>query len=375
MERMERSRPPSPGPEEETNIESNVDFLRSMEDAEPPKKEKRSSKHFKRGSLSSLGAGTKSILAGKFGDAFKRFEGNSTGPPPVRTPSPLKDLDRRDLTPIPGSETTDGRSDDGQGRDYEDMTPEMRRDHEAHLLAQEEARVAAAQAEYRQRVGQRGAGAPALLPKSIGGVSRAVSIQNKVQNLLDETNRTSATVTRTAQGYGHYADAAAPAPLTRAPTNDGRPSVPRKPVTAAAAAAELTGGQRPATSSGNSPVESSATGRPSTAASSRPMAPPKPTHLGTNNPPGRPASPPKPLLPNSSRGINSPKLRGGQGTNVGGDEALLAVDLPGGQGAALLRMTAGERDDYVRDFQKRFPSLGAIEMVEREVGGGQGGGR
>lgn len=416
MERrsMERSSlPPSPG-EEERNIESNVEFLRSMEDSEPKKKD-RTSKHLKRGSLSSLGAGTKSILAGKFGDAFKRFETNSSAPPPARTPSPLKDLDqRRELTPIPGSESTGGgHSDDGLGirnnNNWEDMTPEMRRDHEARMLAQEEARVAAAQAEYRQRVGAAGSGSggpgPTPLPKSIGGVSRAVSIQNKVQSLLDESSRSSATVARTAQGYGHYSDAAAsaaaPGPIpgpgvSRPPTNDGRPSVPgRKPVVGGAAQGTGTQQQRPPTSGG---LESSGTSRPTTSSSTtggRPMAPPKPTHLATNNvtggslqPTGRPASPPKPMLPNSSsagRGgmINSPKIRSGTnattGAGAGSGEALLAVDLPGGQGAALLRMTGQEKDDYLRDFQKRFPSLGSIEMVERDLGeldvGGGGGGR
>ncbi|KAJ4304342.1 Ark- serine/threonine protein kinase [Collariella sp. IMI 366227] len=65
--------------------------------------------------LSSLGAGTKSILAGKFGDAFKRFETNSSSTnQPTRTPSPLKELDRHDLTPIPGSDAIDGRSDGGR---------------------------------------------------------------------------------------------------------------------------------------------------------------------------------------------------------------------------------------------------------------------
>jgi AP2-associated kinase len=99
---------------------------------------------------------------------------------------------------------------------------------------------------------------------------------------------------------------------------------------------------------------------------------------------------PNPAMANSRGGISSPKIRGGQSSaaavgavGAGGEsrEALLAVDLPGGGGSALLRMTAAEKDDYVRDFQKRFPSLGAIEMVERDFddvesgGGGHGGGR
>ncbi|KAK4239786.1 hypothetical protein C8A03DRAFT_32150 [Achaetomium macrosporum] len=404
---VEKSLPPSP--DEDKNIECNVEFLRSMEDSDPKKKD-RTSKHLKRSSLSSLGAGTKSILAGKFGDAFKRFEGNSSVPPPARTPSPLRDLERHELTPIAGSEALDGRSDDGQAEDLESMTPEMRREQEARMLAQEEARVAAAQAEYRQRVEQRGG--PPVPPKSIGGVSRVASIQNKVQSLIDESNRASTTVTRTAQGYGHYSDAAhAAAAATKPGSTDGKPAVPRKPV--GASAQQITGGQqqRPPTSgNSSSSIEPSATGRTAASTSTaavaggRPTAPPKPTHLnktlqpmtGNNiNAAGggvRAPSPTKqvPLMPpnlasNSRAGtISSPKVRGGGGPGAssvisgGTTEALLAVDLPGGGGSALLDMTAAEKDDYIRDFQKRFPSLGAIEMVERdlaaeEAGGGVGG--
>jgi AP2-associated kinase len=384
-----------------------------MEDWDP-KKDKFSKQHPKRGSLSSLGAGTKNILAGKFGDAFKRFEANTTGPPQPRTPSPLKDLehhDRHTLTPIAGSEAVDGRSDDGQSPEWEDMTPEMRREQEARMLAQEEARVAAAQAEYRQRVGQRtggagGGGPPVPPPKSIGGVSRVASIQNKVQSLIDESNRASTTVTRTAQGYGHYSDAAATAAAPPNPSEGApnKPAVPRKPT-----GGQLTGGQqqppqppRPSPTIGMDP-SANATSRTmasTTTGSSRPPAPPKPTHLNKPLPVGggRPPSPTKmtPLMPDLSanaRGISSPKLRGpasttnavsagssnggGSGLGIGsgsgsGSEALLAVDLPGGQGSALLRMTAAEKDDYVRDFQKRFPSLGAIEMVERDLAAEEG---
>jgi AP2-associated kinase len=46
------------------------------------------------------------------------------------------------------------------------------------------------------------------------------------------------------------------------------------------------------------------------------------------------------------------------------------MDVPGQQ---MLDMTAKEKDDYLQDFSKRFPSLGSIEMVEREIGGQNGG--
>ncbi|KAK0646510.1 hypothetical protein B0T16DRAFT_330823 [Cercophora newfieldiana] len=336
---VDKDLPPPPEPEDDTTIESNVEFLRSMEEDHPKKKDGRI-KHAKRSSLTSLGAGTKNILAGKFGDAFKRFEGGAPAPP--RTPSPLKDMERRNLTPIAGSEATDGRSDDGQVRDYEDMTPEMRREEEARMLAQEEARVAAAQAEYRQRVAQRGTGGtgganPTPLPKSLGGVSRAVSIQNKVQSLLDETSRSANNVTRTAQGYGPYSDAVAPRP----PAGDGRPAIPRKPI--GSGGAQLTGSSRPPAG-----VEPASTGRTavSSVTGNRPAAPPKPMHLGMAT--GASSAP--------GSSVNMSKTRAAADSNA---------EITG---QLTLGMTAAEKDDYLRDFQKRFPSLTSIEMVERDLG-------
>ncbi|KAM7221430.1 Serine/threonine-protein kinase ppk30 [Rhypophila decipiens] len=348
--------PPSAADSDGMNIESNVDFLRSMED-DPKKKDKiHIHKHSKRSSLTSLGAGTKNILAGKFGDAFKRFEGgNNTGG--NRTPSPLRDLDleRRDLTPIAGSEATDGRSDFGD-TDEMTMTPEMRREQEAKMLAAEEARVAAAQAEYRSRV-QAGGSAPP--PKSIGGVSRAVSIQNKVQSLLDESSRSRENVVRTAQGYGHFSERPATA------NSDGRATPPvviaRKPTNL-----DRTG--------------------------TRPAAPPKPVHLNKNLTSsslgggtggvlsGSPPKPSKPMgMASSAAGVVNQRIRPStagaaaqqspQGNNGGLMSATVNLGTgQAGQREAMLQMTPAEKDDYIRDFQKRFPSLGAIEMVERDLG-------
>jgi AP2-associated kinase len=35
-------------------------------------------------------------------------------------------------------------------------------------------------------------------------------------------------------------------------------------------------------------------------------------------------------------------------------------------------MTPQEKEDYIADFSKRFPSLSGIEMVEREIAGTDG---
>ncbi|KAI5459841.1 hypothetical protein BGZ63DRAFT_359183 [Mariannaea sp. PMI_226] len=305
---------------------SDIAFLRSMEDADR-------ARSIKRSSLTSL-TGNKNILVGKFGDAFKRFEGHSptSNYGDGRASSPHKDGPRRDLTPIAGSEATDGRSDDGQLHDDEDkMTPEMRREMERLQLEEEEQRVAAGQAEYRKRVAVGGTG-PTVFPKSIGGVSRTTSIQNRVQSLLDEENKPS-TVQRTAQGYGKYTDSV-----------DTKPSKPallsRKPISVSKSRMELSSHSR-GLPAGNGAASSSF------ASSAGPPKPPKkPVHLNSLPPSGHPVPPPKPPRPTTS------------------SEQLVGSDLPG---KPMLDMTAREKEDYIKDFTKRFPSLGSIEMVERDI--------
>lgn len=337
---------------EETNIESNVDFLRTMEEPKP-----RKSEESKRTSLSSLGK--KSIFAGKFGDAFKRFESNQPGPAPARTPSPLKALERRDLTPIAGSEATDGRSDDGQVlEETDDMTPEMRRELERRRLSDEERRVAAAQAEYRARVSQRGEGGKGVSPP-VSGSSRAAAIQNKVQSLLDENARSTSNIRRTAEGYGQYTDtgaASTPAEskpdLSRKPipTNKGSISVPRQMTSS--------GSLNRISPMSPKPTEYSRPVPPPKDGSSKPAAPPKPTHLNknlTSSQNYQPAQSPSP----TRAIINTTGMR-----QTGRLEALVAADLPG---QPALDMSPQEKDDYLRDFSKRFPSLSSIEMVERDL--------
>jgi AP2-associated kinase len=349
--------------EEESNIESNVDFLRTMEDQEAARrKDRRSSsgnKQAKRSSLPSL-SGTKTLLAGKFGDAFKRFEGNTSAP---RTSSPQA-LDRRELTPIAGSEATDGRSDDGQVlEETDDMSPEMKRELERRRLSMEEKRVADAAAEYRKRLADREASGA---PKSIGGITKAASIQQKVKTLLDENQKPSPTK-KTAEGYGRYTDGV---PSTQAhifqdkPVNPyPKPAIARKPVMTVGGAGPPPN-SRPHTIPNENPAPfsvsraqintippvapiSASTSLPhrSAAASARPSAPPKPTHLNsipTGSSAGGQAlssSPPKPPAPITSRQIE-PRPD----------------------------MTAAEKEDYIADFSKRFPRLSGIEMVETVVG-------
>ncbi|TVY87418.1 Actin-regulating kinase [Lachnellula willkommii] len=322
--------------DEETNIASNVDFLRTMEDNDTTKKDRRRSSgannKSKRSSLPSL-SGTKNLLAGKFGDAFKRFESNTNAAPGPRTPSPLHDLERRDLTPIAGSEATDGRSDDGNVlEDADSMAPEQRRELERRRLSMEEKRVANGAAEYRKRLADRD---PSTAPRSIGGVTRAASIQNKVKNLINENQQTSPK--KTAEGYGRFTSSASgpPAkPIEQQSTNPyARPAVARKPVVQSSGSQMMQNElnyQKSRPPQISSPATVSKTGGP------RPNAPPKPMHLNSIST-GPQNSPPKPS------------------------------SLPSRPIQARPDMTVQEREDYVADFSKRFPSLSGIEMVETQI--------
>ncbi|KAI0199654.1 hypothetical protein F4808DRAFT_203722 [Astrocystis sublimbata] len=331
-------------PQDESTIESNVEFLRTMEDYDNKKKDKGAKQHSKRSSLSSL-SGTKNILAGKFGDAFKRFEGNPSSSS-VRTPSPLKDEGNHGLTPIAGSEATDGRSDDGLFSTETEMSPEMRRELEAQSLADEERRVEAAAAEYKRKVAARdgSGGASPMLPRSIGGVSRATSIQNRVQNLLEESQKSSQQVQRTASGYGKFSDEA----LVNSREEKELPELPSRP----------TGGApppKPPTSSS----EALARARPSgqgVGSSSRPAPPPKPspapkpTHL--NN------------LPTGGRRSPTKQHQSSSHAYRASSDQLVGVGLPG---RPMLDMTFQEKEEYIQNFSQRFPSLSSIEMVERDI--------
>lgn len=331
---------PDTPPQEETNIESNVDFLRAIEDADSSKKKDRRSsssgsgtKHRKRSSLPSISlSNTKNILAGKFGDAFRRFEGNTGGPPEPRTPSPSFEKSAP-LTPIAGSEATGGRSDDESAIDEtEDLPPEVRRELERRRLSQEEKRVAAAAAEYRRRLAEGGGGGGG------SGPARASTIQNRVKTLLDEGRQQPPPV-RTAEGYGRFTEAPRPPEQLRHPNP---PLVARRP--APMAASPNPGYQIPLRQSLPAdppviPASAPPTAQPRPLSRPKPGAPPKPTALRTGGqfdvarvPSPSPAKPAA-MLPEEE------------------------VSIP----------VAGNGEDWEESFSKRYPSLSGLEMVEREV--------
>ena len=340
---------------EPIKIDSNVEFLRAMEEEDPSRrKEKRmsgGSKHVKRSSMPSISlSGTKNILAGRFGDAFRRFETN-TNEAPLRTSSPSPDRSGTGLTPIAGSEATDGRSDDGNGLDEsEEVPPEVRRELERHRLAQEEKRVADAGAAYRQRMygGNSDARGRPMRPSD-----RAVSIQSKVKSLLDEAGQPSPT--KTAQGYGRFTQspdrqyslqqqnrrAKQVGPQTQ--TQTAPSGLRREPAPANTPPSSFT----PTNPSRPSQLSSSPIALPERT-SSRPNAPPKPQHKPQALRTGaredqRPPSPAKP-----------PNLTG---------KAL--PTLPPKD-----NMSSKANDDWEANFSKKYPSLAGLEMVETEIDGG-----
>ena len=377
-----------------TNISSDVDYLRAREGDKRGKHRAAgagagaggSKHHNKRASLGI--PGTK-ILSGRFGDAFRRFEGHGGGGSDHKhrygsSPSSsnmekqqqqkaaqvalVSDSEATQQLPDDDDEDRDGDgdidddNDNDDGEDHnniydetsDDISPEMRRELERRKQSQEEKRVANAAAEYRRQVtggswGRTGAAENA----------RSSDIQNRVQNLLQgDNNNSKVMATRTATGYGRYTDATpattttpSPATTTKAASEQRQPpsgSAPTKQTvtvttTAYGASPRNDGRAVSPTREKASPgvdIPRQGTGqvaaavaqakqRMSTASTSpRPVLPP------------RPAAPPKPKnlrvgggLPSSSSTVSSP-----------------VVD-----------------DDWETSFSRRYPSLSKLEMVETEI--------
>ncbi len=322
--------PPLTAVESDRNIASDVEFLRAKEEEEKGwkghKRHSNGSGHKKRGSLPSISlSGTKNLLTGRFGDAFRKFEASNNGstrrsrsPPPSQDPLTV-------LTPIAGSEATD-LSDERHGLDEtEDLSPEMRRELERRRLSAEEKRVVNAAAEYRKRLAEKG-GERGRDP------TRAVSIQNKVQSLLKENERPS---TKTAAGYGRFTnlDASSQMKQFEAQPNAATKQPPRKP------AIQSTAAKAP------SFVEKSHSEPPSTVTSPPSVSSNAPVNATSPRTTPRPAAPPKPK-----------KMRTGE-----------AALQPVGAGAVNAKSATSPTDDWEANFSKRYPSLSGLEMVETEI--------
>lgn len=332
---------------------SDIEYLRSLEEREARNEELEVT--VKRSSMEGH-SHIKPKLVGKLGEAFKRFEPDADQDvrTTARTPSPLKELSRGQLLSDPQDPIYESR----ESAEADDLSPEKKRELERQQLLDEEARVAKAQAEYRSRFGANGGprAGSGPTPASQGQPApRALSIQNRVQSLLSEEARTTP-VQRSAEGYGKYSDAATAASKVEKPA----PSIPRKPVMVSRHQVGLpanVSSTAPNIASRSNSGNNTVPGNPSRPVAGRPTAPKKPIHLNSIPTGGRPASPVKALRPV-------------QPVPPANEELLIAMDLPGNP---TLDMSAAEKDNYLEDFSKRFPSLGSIEMVERDVGAPDGG--
>lgn len=318
------------------SISSDIEFLRAKEEETNRKREKRlssGSKHVKRSSLSSISlSGTKTLFTSRFGDAFRRFEHNAGQERKSRSPSP--DGVNARLTPITGSEATE-MSDDGHvSNDLDDISPEVRRELERRRLSQEEKRVAAAAAEYRLRMAERGEGGQR--GGMAGEGTRSTVIQNKVQALLRENNKPPSI--KTASGYGRFTDpeAALQAKQFEALISE-RPRAPtilRKPVSSERHGFDpkpLSNDMRAPGGPGQVRQQQSSSTPFTPRLNQRPPAPPKPNNLRTGS---RIESP----IPSNDELDSSRHNR-----------------------------TVSVTEDWEANFSKRYPSLSGIEMVETEI--------
>lgn len=355
---------------EEGNIRDDMDFLRNTEHSDNTRRSSRGL-HKQRSSLGQIGSSAKSMFSGRFGDAFKRFESNEKRGP--MTPE-AREMDQQPelLSPITGSEATPGRHSDHE--EEVELPPDVKREIERRRLEEEENRVAAAAEEYRNRVATQGTGNM--------GLSRASTIQKRVQSLLDD-GRQSPAPRRTAEGYGRYTeeDAIAPRPAPmqpQQPLHSGfKPSIiSQKPTGVGSNTSNnpypRTRQQPTATPAANfmpTPVPAPAEQATVQRVVSRPSAPPKPKALRTG---GAVQWPPP----------ESPDLEKPLPAKPSGLAALLAKDLEGvpdyPQGGSsdaqsrprdnLIELSPTSPHD-LDSFSKRYPSLSGIEMVETEIGG------
>ena len=352
--------------EEAIKIDSNVDFLKAMEEEDASKrKEKRissGSRHIKRASMPSVSlSGTKSLLAGRFGEAFRRFETN-TGAPEQRNSS-RSPVRGNDLTPIAGSEATDGRSDDGHAfEESEEIPPEMRRELERRRLSQEEKRVADAAAAYRKRLAE---GGDDVKRRPAGLNNKAASIQSKVQSLLNESGRGSPSPTKTASGYGRFTSSSDEQPIQQAqpnhPPRTTSRQIPMQPSN------DFSSQMRP--TSKLMPEKPQNVGRANLSLSNRPpplQNPPRHSAPPTEQPFTRPVGPPKPQpKPQILRTGDRPPSPAKPPSLVA--KKPLPSRLQDQQSLPETAPLAGADEDWELNFSKRYPDLYGLEMVETEI--------
>lgn len=365
---------PYDGSEEAIKIDSNVDYLKAMEEEESSKRSSKrlsgGSKHGKRASMPSVSlpsvslSGTKSMLAGRFGEAFRKFE-TSTGPE-RRDSSRSPSRGPNNLTPIAGSEATDDRSDDGNSlEESEEAPPEVRRELERRRLSQEERRVAEGAASYRQRLAE-GDGRHGNRPRPN---NKAASIQSKVKSLLDESGRASPSPTKNLEGYGRFTERpASPGRQAQSTTSNlairsGSRQMPTQPLPNNVVP-QLSTNPRSSLD-----VRNATTQKGSSA--SLPTAVSIPRHSGpaSDRPFQRPSGPPRPQpKPQALRTGDGPS----QATPKASSSASRMPTTLNQQPTSLMQpnqrsVDGAPDDDWETNFSKRYPDLSGLKMVETEI--------
>lgn len=371
---------------DEANIENDLDYLRSNEEADSSKRRhsrQGASGHKKRSSIPSI-ANAKSMFAGRFGDAFKRFEHNpseekGTEDQRPRTPDAYAYGEAsQSLSPIQGSEPTPSRYTDNVSAidETEDVPPEVRRELERRRLSEEEKRVTEAAAQYRANMSANGSG-------NTSNLSRASTIQKRVQSLLDEGRR-SPVAPRTAEGYGKFTDQSESdnQSMPSRPASANRPvaPTPTRPPPADLSVpglADLRVRPQQPQPFGNSLTHTASAppGPQHQRVVSRPSAPPKPKVLRTGQwPPtqqeAEPEAPTQQAKPTGLAALLAKDLEGVPDYPPQGSSAAVS-DGHRSHATQEIRKGYGELDsaqDLEADFSARYPSLTGIEMVEREIG-------
>lgn len=316
---------------------SSLEYLKELESesALPPRTHQRKSSTLdrlrsKHASMPATAGPNKNMFGGKFGNAFKMFEG---GGGHRRQSSKSQHTQTPVSRPSNGSTESPPVIEDDLNlttTETEDLPPEMRRELERRRLSLEERRVAEAGAAHRAGFN---AGARS-------GPNKASAIQNRVRTLLDESGRISP-VKKTASGYGRYTgelESLTPSLDDDQPPTDasrqGTPSVQQLlPSTAPPRSSSLPQGALP-----------SKTQRPT----ARPNAPPKPVALRTGvGGAMAPSTPTQSLQAASHQGAVEAKSPA-----VGPDPKAVITDP--------------SELDWEYDFSRRYPSL-SLDMVESEI--------
>ncbi|SZF01443.1 unnamed protein product [Blumeria hordei] len=342
------------------SLETETSCLRQTEEPRVEIKSRRrlSASKIKRTSLPSL-AGTKTLLVGKFGDAFKRFEQNANYPTTSGHSRPLSPLnknehERRDLIStseydaVPDEKFSSRLADDDLSQDLLDdnLSPEQRREIERRRLSIEEKRVADAAAEYRRKLAERDRSREPS--KNFGGVSRAISIQKKVRSLLNENQGIPLPSRKFTTGPGQYSD-----PEVTFPAENVNPyasyvgsCLPKKDATKSST---LPTSSKDFIASKAQPSSFvSATTTSAKISAPRPNAPPKPIHLNRSG------------VVIQAHQRNNPQSSSLRPSRSDIDQLVdeREKDFPN---------QPVDKEDYINEFSKRFPSLSGIEMVEREI--------